>query len=170
MEKNITFDWERLGNLEKGRQTLGPEMPVAVYRLLQYTIKDEIAGRTSVAEAEDILRGAGYRAGQALARNMLDLTLEAEAFVAHLKTTLLELKIGILNIEKIDLGALEFTLTVDEDLDCSGLPVTGDTVCFYDEGFIAGIFTLYLKRPMRAVEISCWGTGATTCRFDITPK
>ena len=170
MVKNTGFNWERLGNLEKGRRTLGAEMPVAVYRLLQYTIKDEIAERSSAADAEDILRGAGYRAGQALARNMLDLTLEPGAFIAHLKSILLELKIGILNFENIDLDTLKFTLTVDEDLDCSGLPVTGDTVCFYDEGFIAGIFTLYTNRPMRAIEVDCWGTGATTCRFDISPK
>ena len=35
---------------------------------------------------------------------------------------------------------LEFTLTVAEDLDCSGLPDLGHVVCTYDEGFISGLF------------------------------
>jgi predicted hydrocarbon binding protein len=169
METSNVFDWERLGDLAEGRQTLGADMPVAVYRLMQYTIKDELADRYGDATSEDILRAAGYRAGQALAVKQLDMSLDPGGFVAQLQKTLLDLKIGILKIEKVNVGDLTFTLTVDEDLDCSGLPVYGDTVCFYDEGFIAGILTLYLKKPMKAVEIDCWATGARTCRFVASP-
>ena len=50
-----------------------------------------------------------------------------------------ESKIGILRIEKFDIDTGEAVLTVGEDLDCSGLPITGETVCNYDEGFLAGI-------------------------------
>jgi predicted hydrocarbon binding protein len=52
-------------------------------------------------------------------------------------------------------------------LDCSGLPISGDTVCFYDEGFISGILSLYTGRKMKAAEIDCWATGARTCRFEV---
>jgi predicted hydrocarbon binding protein len=169
MGSSNAFDWKRLGDLEEGRQTLGTDMPVAVYRLLQYTIKDELADRYGREDSEDILRAAGYRAGQALAANLLDMSLDIGGIVAQLQKTLRELKIGILKIEKVDLDDLTFTLTVDEDLDCSGLPVYGDTVCFYDEGFIAGILTRYLGKPMKAVEVDCWATGARTCRFIASP-
>jgi predicted hydrocarbon binding protein len=97
------------------------------------------------------------------------MSLDLGGFVAQLQKILLELKIGILKIEKVNVEDSTFTLTVDEDLDCSGLPVYGDTVCFYDEGFIAGILTLYLNKPMKAVEIDCWATGARTCRFAVSP-
>jgi uncharacterized protein len=46
--------------------------------------------------------------------------------------------IGILRIEKADMEHMEFTVTVAEDLDCSGLPFTDEVLCKYDEGFIAG--------------------------------
>ena len=169
MDEKKIFEWSRLGNLEEGRENLGTEMPVAVYRLLQYTIMDEMYDRFSDEEAEDILRSAGYRAGQSLAHNQLDMNQPFPAFTADLQKLLKDLKIGILRFEKMDLDSLKFVLTVDEDLDCSGLPVYGDTVCFYDEGFISGIMSLYTGKSIRAVEIDCWATGARTCRFQAEP-
>jgi len=58
-------------------------------------------------------------------------------FVADLQDVLKVLRIGILRVEKVDLESLRFTLTVAEDLDCSGLPVCNETICTYDEGFIS---------------------------------
>ena len=68
------------------------------------------------------------------------------------------------------MDSLRFTLTVSEDLDCSGLPVTGETVCVYDEGFIAGILEAYTNRPFEVREIDCWSTGDRTCRFSADAK
>lgn len=170
MIRQTDFEWGRLGNLEEGRQNLGPEMPVAVYRLMQYTLMDELYARMPKPQAEDVMRGAGYRAGQALTNNLLDVTLDFNSFVVQLQNTLRELRIGVLKIEEMDLENLTFIMTVDEDLDCSGLPVYGETVCFYDEGFIAGILTLYTGRQMQATEIDCWATGGRTCRFHVRPE
>lgn len=63
----------------------------------------------------------------------------------------------------------ELVLTVSEDLDCSGLPVFGETVCDYDEGFIAGIFEEYAGKKITAKEVDCWATGDRTCRFEVKP-
>ena len=63
---------------------------------------------------------------------------------------------------------LAFIVTVSEDLDCSGLPITGETVCDYDEGFIEGIFETYTGKKFQVKEIDCWSTGDRTCRFTIT--
>jgi predicted hydrocarbon binding protein len=56
---------------------------------------------------------------------------------------------------------------VSEDLDCSGLPVYGETVCDFDEGFIAGIFHVYTGKEFIVKEIDCWSTGDRTCRFTV---
>ena len=53
-----------------------------------------------------------------------------------------------------------------EDLDCSGLPITGEVVCNYDEGFIAGILHVYTGQVYDVREIDCWATGDRTCRFN----
>ena len=60
--------------------------------------------------------------------------------------------------------------TVGEDLDCSGLPVTGETVCNYDEGFLAGILKVYTKKDYVVTEVDCWATGSRVCRFEANVK
>ena len=164
--ETIKFDWNRLGDVHAGRESLGDEMPVIVYRLFQYTMKDVLTDKYGEDVARDLLRDAGYVAGKAFAANVLDLTGDFDFFVANLAEKLEELKIGILHIEKADLEKMELTLTVSEDLDCSGLPMMDDTVCDYDEGFISGILEAYTGKRFTTKEIDCWATGDRTCRFD----
>ncbi|MDL2236793.1 4-vinyl reductase [Christensenellaceae bacterium OttesenSCG-928-K19] len=161
------FEWANLGDIEEGRKNLGAEMPVVVYRLLQYTMKDILTREYDDETARNIIRAAGHLAGVQFAQNVLDLSGDFDYFVANLTNQLRELKIGIMNIERANLEDLSFVLTVSEDLDCSGLPVMGDTVCDYDEGFIAGILEAYTGKKFQAKEIDCWATGDRTCRFQV---
>jgi predicted hydrocarbon binding protein len=115
------------------------------------------------------MREAGELAGREFCRNVLDTSLDFNAFVAALQEKLRVMNIGILRIEKADLEKLTFTLTVAEDLDCSGLPVTDETVCQYDEGFIGGILSAYTGKQFIVREIDCWASGERICRFDVRP-
>jgi predicted hydrocarbon binding protein len=85
--------------------------------------------------------------------------------VAELSKVMLDMKIGIVRVEKWDAKTDTFTITMGEDLDCSGLPITGETVCNYDEGFIAGILQTYNKKKYHVREIDCWASGDRVCRF-----
>ena len=73
-------------------------------------------------------------------------------------------------MESEDRENARFTLTVAEDLDCSGLPDMEHAVCTYDEGFIAGIFNVFTGQDFDVKEIDCWCTGDRTCRFEVKPK
>ncbi len=159
------FTWESLGDIDEGRVTLGQEMPVIVYRLFQYTLKDVLDREFDSEYASDIYREAGHLAGIHFAKNTLDLNGDFDYFITNLQRALKELKIGILRIEKADMEKFNFTLTVSEDLDCSGLPVTDETVCDYDEGFIAGILEAYSGKNFEVKEVDCWASGDRTCRF-----
>ena len=86
-------------------------------------------------------------------------------FISELQAKMQELRIGVLRIESIDEESGRIILTVSEDADCSGLPVLGETVCNYDEGFISGILSVYTGKPYSAIEIDCWATGDRVCRF-----
>ncbi|MGI6174779.1 MAG: V4R domain-containing protein [Christensenellales bacterium] len=167
---DFNFEWSRIGNIEKGRKNLKSDMPVAVYRLLQYTVTDELKQRYGEEETNDIIRQSGHRAGRAFAQNVLEATDDYDAFISDLQKKFKELKIGILRMEKADLDNLKFVLTISEDVDCSGLPVTGGTVCIYDEGFVAGILSEFFETTFEAVEIDCWATGGLTCRFKACKK
>ena len=68
-------------------------------------------------------------------------------------------------MEFFDEASGEIILTVSEDLDCSGVPVTDEVVCNYDEGFIAGILDMYTGKKYKVREIDCWANGDRVCRF-----
>lgn len=164
------FTWDSIGVIEDGRKNLGEDMPVFVYRLFQFTIKD-VMNRTLGKEATiDIFRKSGELAGAEFASHMLDLTLPFDDFMASLQQELERSKIGVLRVEKFDVETGHAVITIGEDLDCSGLPVTGETVCNYDEGFLAGVLKSYTKKDYVVVETDCWATGSRVCRFEANVK
>ena len=164
------FQWDGLGDIALGRENLGDMMPVALYRLLQYTMRDVLADRYGEDEMKEVLRASGRRAGAAFAKNVLDRRLDQDGFLAQLQQKLVELKVGVLRVEQFDAVSGHAVFTVSEDLDCSGLPMTGDTVCNYDEGFLSGVLEAYTGKPYCVREIDCWATGARVCRFDATVR
>jgi len=163
------FKWESLGDVKIGRGDLGEEMPVVVYRLMQFTLLDALSSDLGLEKANDYFRKAGYLAGTEFATNLLNLKLDFESFISHLQETLKMLKIGILRMESFNPDDGNIMLTVAEDLDCSGLPITNESVCVYDEGFISGILEAYTGKKYEVREIDCWATGDRVCRFSGAP-
>ena len=163
-KKPISFG-EYLQYDPDSRGNLGDELPVMVYRILEYSMKDALIRRFGKETQIDIFRKAGWKAGEYFAKSFLDLTLPLDQFVGGLQQKLSELKIGVLRIEDINEETGEIILTVSEDADCSGLPVLGETVCNYDEGFISGILSTYSGKKYEAIEVDCWATGDRVCRF-----
>jgi len=161
------FSWVDLGDIETGRPHLGPMVPVLVYRLLQYTLRDVLIQEFNAEKANELFFKSGQLAGEHFSRNVLDRNLPFNEIVAQLQERLKNLKIGILRMEEIDFESLDMTLTVAEDLDCSGLPLLNEVVCVYDEGFISGILKAYSGREFRVREVDCWATGDRVCRFDV---
>jgi len=159
------FKWDSLGDIKHGRGELGEEMSVMVYRLMQYTIFCALSEEFGQDKANNFFRRAGYLAGVEFAKNMLNVDLDFDGFVSHLQETLKLLKIGILRMEFFDHDNGEIILTMVEDLDCSGLSVTNENVCVYDEGFIAGILEVYTGKRYDVREIDCWASGDRVCRF-----
>lgn len=160
-----TFSWGSLGDIKMGRGELGEEMPVLVYRLMQFTMLDVMSQDMGEEKANRYFRSAGHLAGMQFASHMLNLNQEFDSFITALQTSLKDLKIGILRMEKFDVSTGDIILSVGEDLDCSGLPITEEVVCVYDEGFIAGILEAYTGKAYDVQEIDCWANGARVCRF-----
>jgi len=166
MEKAYDFSWKDLGDLTTGRPNLGGETSVIVYRLMQFTFKDVLSKELGREKTRELFIKAGHLADREFCRNMLNPALPFNEFIADLKAKLIDLKIGVLRVEQANMESLHFILTVSEDLDCSGLPIFGETVCDYDEGFIAGILKEYTGKDFQARELDCWATGDRTCRFE----
>ncbi len=169
-DKELEFSVGSLGEIKDGRITLGEEMPMSVYRLFQFTMREVLSDKYGEGEMIDVFRSCGKLAGKAFAREHLDLSLAFDEFSKVLHEKLRDYKIGLLNIDSFDEATGKATLTVKEDLDCSGVESRGKTLCNYDEGFIEGILEEYTQRSYTVVEVACWGTGADACRFEVWPK
>ena len=164
------FSWDAIGDIDAGRPNLGRQAPVAVYRLMQFSLRHAMVIEFGPAAAAKLLAAAGRIAGSEFCRRVLDCSLAPAPFLADVQQRLREWGIGLLRIEQVDFERFELVLSVAEDLDCSGLPVTGETVCEFDEGFIAGIFQVYTGREFSAREVDCWASGDRVCRFVVKPS
>ena len=166
----LQFDWSMLGDIAEGRPNLGNTMSVAVYRLMQFTLRDVLIKHYGPEATDRIYYEAGQSAGRQFFKNLVTEKSDFNAFVEELQRLLSDLSIGILRIEKADLENMNFILTVAEDLDCSGLPITDESICTYDEGFINGLFLEFTGKEFDVKEVDCWCTGDRVCRFDIRPR
>ncbi|MEW5773172.1 MAG: V4R domain-containing protein [Thermodesulfobacteriota bacterium] len=163
--RKYAFSWNLIGDLELGRPNLGPNTRLEVYRLMQFTLRDVLEKEFGSGKADEIFCEAGKLAGAEFYKNVFGGIADFNEFVRSLQATLRDMGIGILRVEKADLEAGSFILTVDEDLDCSGLPELDYEICVYDEGFIAGLLESFTGHPFRVKEVDCWCTGGRTCRF-----
>ena len=148
---------------------IGDRINLIPYRMLQYTVRDVTEQKIGTEACNQLYYDAGEIAGVFFFDNFMEefKDLPLNGFVGELQRVLKNLGIGVLRIEKADIDNGEFTLTVSEDLDCSGLPDLGIEVCNYDEGFIAGIFYKFTGVLFKAKEIDCWCSGDRTCRFTV---
>ena len=162
----LKFDWGMIGNVGEGRPNLGNTMNVSVYRLMQFTLRDVLIKQFDVETADKIFYEAGKHAGQEFCKELITERDDFNEFVVELQELFKKLKIGILRVEKSDLEKMSFILTVAEDLDCSGLPVSDETICKYDEGFISGLFSNFTGKSFTAKEVDCWCSGDRVCRYE----
>jgi len=167
--EELMFDWQMIGDLADGRPNLGSTMEVSVYRLMQFTLRDVLIKQFDTETADRIFYDAGEHAGKAFCNELMNTENDFNDFIAELQDKLKELKIGILRVEKADLDTMHLTLTVAEDLDCSGLPFSDEEICTYDEGFIKGVLNVYTGKNFDVKEIDCWCSGDRVCRFDVKP-
>ena len=166
IDRKYKFSWSLLGDIEAGRPNLGNTTRLEVYRLLQFAFRDVIEQHVGTEVTDKIFYESGALAGKEFYEHMLTPTKDLNEFVRELQEVLKELGIGILRVEKADLEKGEITVTVSEDLDCSGLPELDYEICSYDEGFISSLLECFSGMKFIVKEVDCWCTGDRTCRFE----
>ena len=166
--RKYEFSRNLIGDVHVGRANLGEDINVEVYRLMQFTLRDTIEEKYGTEATDEIFYTAGKKAGHEFYRSYIDPVYSVEEFISKTTEVLKSKRIGILRIEEALLDKGQVTLTIDEDLDCSGLPELDYETCIYDEGFIAALLEGFTHEKWSAKEIDCWCTGARTCRFSVT--
>lgn len=166
--RKYQFKWELLGDIAGGRPNLGNTTRLEVYRLMQYSLRDAIEQQFGTDAADEIFHQAGVLSGKEFFRHLITGNPGTHEFFRQFQELLREMGIGILRVESADEKTGSFTLSVAEDLDCSGLPELDYPVCTYDEGFIKGVLEELSGNNYDVREVDCWCTGERTCRFVAT--
>jgi uncharacterized protein len=167
-ERKYHFNWDNTvgADMKLARPSLGSGTRVEVYRLFQFTLRDVLEQHYGTEMADSLFREAGLMAGKAFFDKFLSDAKDVSKLVAKIQDSFNAFGIGIFRVENAAEDNSHFIFTVEEDLDCSGLPDTSDVVCVYDEGFIQGILESFSGMNFDVREIDCWCTGARTCRFE----
>jgi predicted hydrocarbon binding protein len=171
-ERKYRFSWDDTmgADMNFARPSMGPSLRVEAYRLFQFTLRDILEQHYGTDQADALLREAGRLAGKVFFERYLGETDSISSLANNIQSAFKDLGIGIFRVEKADAEGGHFVFTVDEDLDCSGLPDTREVICVYDEGFIQGLLESFSGRDYDVREIDCWCTGARTCRFEAKGK
>ena len=165
-KRKYAFSRDMLGgDYTLARPHLGPNTKVDVYRLFQFTLRDVLEQDYGTEKTDDLFRRAGTMAGQAFFEEYCKEATDLNSLVKIIQNKFKELGIGIFKVESLGENGKLFTLTVAEDLDCSGLPDVAEEICVYDEGFIKGILESFSGANFTVREIDCWCTGSRICRF-----
>ncbi len=171
--RKYQFDWNMVGSdMTLARPSLGDSLKIEVYRLFQFTMRDIIEKEYGTQVADGLFYQSGVLAGKTFYDQFLTEftgSTDTGPLVRRIGELFKDLGIGIFRVESFNHETMECYVTVDEDLDCSGLPDIEDVVCIYDEGFIAGILEKFTGRIYNVKEVDCWCTGARTCRFQGQP-
>lgn len=164
--RKYEFSWD-LVSMEgvDPRPGLGKTTSLESYRLFQFTLRDVLEQRFGTEVADELFRDAGVKAGHAFFEKYCTGAKDVGDLARIIQDKFRELSIGIVRFEKIDLENMTIQLTVDEDLDCSGLPDSQDQICVYDEGLIKGILEAFTGKVFTVREVDCWCSGERTCRF-----
>ena len=164
--RKYKFDWSMIASdMGLARPSLGDTTSVEVYRLLQFSLRDILESRYGAEKADDLFRQAGALAGRKFFEKYCQEAKGLDDLTRIVQKLCIDKGIGIVRFEAADTDSMQFQLTVDEDLDCSGLPDTMEQICVYDEGFLKGIFDAFTGKNFTVQEVDCWRSGARTCRF-----
>ncbi|MDL2285692.1 4-vinyl reductase [Desulfovibrio sp. OttesenSCG-928-F07] len=166
--RKYEFSWENTigANMQVARPSLGPALRIEMYRLMQFGLRDVLEQHYGTEASDKLFREAGQLAGKSFYNKFCLGAKDLNSLVRLLDERFREFGVGILRMEQVDLENLTFTMTIDEDLDCSGLPDVADVICVYDEGFLQGILEAFTGKKFAVREVDCWCKGARTCRFE----
>jgi predicted hydrocarbon binding protein len=170
--RKYKFSWDETvgADMQVARPHLGPLTRIEMYRLFQFTLRDVLEQHYGTEMTDTLFREAGVMAGKAFFERFLSGATDVSSLANKIQKSFNDLGIGIFRVENSSADGGHFIFTVDEDLDCSGLPDTSDVICVYDEGFIQGVLESFSGRDFNVREIDCWCTGSRTCRFEAKQK
>ena len=165
----MEFRISAIGDVSQ-RKILGSTVGVEMFRILRTSMVNLISTQLGKEEANQAIYLSGKAVGGEIAKTYLSGITDLEEYISKCAEILKNLKVGILKVVSADVEKGKFVLRVDECASCSGTPVIGEPICYFEGGIIAGILKFFLKKEVEAKEVKCWAMGDKTCEFEAEVK
>jgi hypothetical protein len=133
------------------RPRLGEGVPLILFRILRIIGMRSLLGESSGQTLYMMGKSVGSMLGAAT--------------VEEFREKILELKIGIPEVEFIEEGHLIVKLY--ECITCAGFVFTGELFCDMESGIIAGLLEKVYGKKAKATQTKSWSVGFNYCEFDI---
>ncbi len=154
------------GNPFVGRPTLSEEAPIFWYRSLIHTGMRNFLRKLMGEQVDVYLYQAGKEVGRYFVKSgMIEKKEEVKDLLKEIHEKVKALKIGRISV--LEMQDNYARIRVDECISCAGMLNTGEMVCFWEGGVIAGLLSKILEQDVEAVEYKCWANGEEVCEFDI---
>ena len=88
--EELRFDWNMIGDIGEGRPNLGPLTEVAVYRLMQFTLRLVLIKEFDTDTADRIFYKAGELAGREFCKEMINKNNDLNGFIRETQELLLK--------------------------------------------------------------------------------
>ncbi|XRO76940.1 V4R domain-containing protein [Methanocaldococcus sp. 10A] len=131
------------------RNSLGRNIDITLFRLIRFMDLERYLGKG----AHRVIYDCGRELGNSLNPSSIE---DVVKFCEEYKIG----KVVIVNKSPLQ-------IRVCECISCSGLPEVGETLCWFEGGFIAGCLEKILDKKVRVKETHCAGLGDDFCQFEI---
>lgn len=143
IHRHSEFSYDRIGDIDGARGTLGNRVPVKVYRIMKYTLIEELLHKVGEVKTRYFLGEAGRLAGMELGRHRLPEKAEPAAFFDALGRVLAELQYGRLDSWSYDAATGVAALALANPLEANAPERMGALSRRFEAGLFAGILEAY---------------------------
>jgi predicted hydrocarbon binding protein len=159
---------EIVGDPVKGRPTLGPTVPIAMFRAMRLLgMMQGLDGL--IGDASTLVYSSGREVGRAMGAQLAEAARgDLGTFVELTVKKLADLGVGRVSIVEARPEDGHLVLDVDECITCSGMAPIGRRICHFEAGMISSVIEAFTRKPNNVVETRCNGTGDGVCRFQVT--
>lgn len=158
---------ELVGNPAKGRPTLGPTVPVELFRAVR--LLGMMNGLDSmIGDASTLVFSSGKEVGKHLGEQLAQAACgDLGTFVELTVKKFADLGIGKVSMAEARPEDGYLLIDVDECITCAGTEPIGRKLCHFEGGIVSAVISAFTERPNTVIETKCNGTGDGVCQFEV---
>lgn len=162
--ESITKQSRVVGN----RKKLGPMVPIQLFQALRIVGMGTALEETVGSGARALVYKSGQDLGDIIAQTLIpEAENDLEKYARLIRKICLDLRIGEVSVEKVDLNSGLLVIRVDECVSCAGLQGAEVPICQFETGMVGGLVRTFMKARVKAVETRCYAIGDDTCGVDV---